>query len=167
MLTIKTTVITFTYCALLKFLPQQRPSLHQVLLWRALFTETCFLSTAAVLGSVLQMGLISCRPHTILKGCVAFIVLNSARVYLSNYICKNQPTYAFFWGPTQPEMSKHTNDQVLWSVPGIRPLTRWSQLVHAELWLNSNRRSLTFCFLSPDRRHMCSTHVTMCVHVFM
>lgn len=35
---------------------------------RALFRKTCFLSSVAVLGSVLQMGLISDRPHTILKG---------------------------------------------------------------------------------------------------
>lgn len=35
---------------------------------RPLFSENCFLSSLAVLGSVLQMGLISDRPHTILKG---------------------------------------------------------------------------------------------------
>lgn len=35
---------------------------------RALFRENCFLSSVAVLGRVLQMGLISGRPHTILKG---------------------------------------------------------------------------------------------------
>lgn len=50
---------------------------------RALFRENCFLSSVAVLGRVLQMGLISGRPHTILKGWMVFIYEGASKC-LSN-----------------------------------------------------------------------------------
>lgn len=115
---------------------------------RALFGETCFLSSVAVLGSVLQMGLISDRPHTILRVDGVYFYEGTCKFpsQMGKDVCRNEVTYTFSVLPfllCHPALSEMNNKCTgFWSVT-VQP---WHDDWFAEVcsWCTQERAALSW-----------------------